>query len=1366
MSTRPKNKIILKTRQNKIKGTEKEIKDKDNENKKKRKITLKIKNKNIEKKIKNINKSVKDKEIEKIKIIFKTKKKKENKKNSKKDNTIQNDYNKNYDDQDHKDHEAYEEKHNYTKYYPSILDTNFSKSIANHNIFKKYKLTTDPKKLKSLYNAFETNKSSVIALSDESRKKMSSVYILKPTQKLLRNFMSPYTPYRSLLIYHEMGVGKTCTAITIAESLKSIVKNSNTKIYVIRPDEIVRQVFDINAIRNGKPNYQCTGDTYIKNQNPNFQELLENCSIKGNEHSCDQLKTKVDKEIKQIYEFTGSKSWAYSVLKELNMKTKGMPEGKEKEDKIRQIISNKFNNSVIIVDEAHELHSNDSQTKIVPPVLNKVLKYSSNLRLIFLTATPIYDKPQNIISIINYFLINDKREPLKENDIFDINGNLKEGSRKILEDSTRGYISYLRGNNPYEFPIRLSAKYNIPEQMLDLNNYPKKDAFDKKLSKEDRIKYLDLVDCPLQKQQLEILNYHIKNNKIPDLSENDLDKYLENDPEFIYPSSDDENSTIFESNKYENENEDEDDDSNVYVNSNVKEEKLNKKKKLTLKLKSKKKNAKYTAKSIAKSTMNLIHIDEEHQPLPTKAVAYQLERQLNNFVFQSLEECNKNVKFTSGTTGLNQIATKQHGKWTYEFNNPEYGKRFKLPELYNWGAKIGKVLERVMKSTGRVFIYTGFIDSGIIPIAFALEMNGYRRYGPNIAPILENKYKDQTYRGDYIIYTGTQSQSMYAKDYLDKGSDMIKETNVKVFIGTSKASQGLNLFGYREVHIIDPWHNINLIEQSIGRAIRNGSHLHLPPQERNVTVYQYATTMGDKESFDLKIYKICENKAVKAGIIEKILKENAFDCELNKDVNFYDVKTYGNKIPLITSNNKNIMVSLADAEYSRSCFYMKDCNFKCSDGSRISRSLVSNKYSNTPIMRFNYEKDVEEYKNLIIQLIQNSFNLKIDNLKQYLKNINKSISDDDKDETLKKDTEIHELTLDDDIFNTAIQDIINTDLIITDRLGRRGKISLSGEYLRFIPEGNLDPNISIQKQQMKQPNIFSQIDLKEYISTLDEKQKNVIEFEIKNYDEILSKALFNKTEEIFYNVNDKDYNYNVKLKFEEILEIVFSKLLYSLKVIIIKTLLEKIIEINNNDEKGFGLAKGKDKTLKLTENEKKLEPIISKHIIYMKDVYHDAKQNDNPIKNIYGFIIQNEAKLELFYLNNNNVFEKTLGNITKIIEYKKQIMSKTPYSQLYGFLKYEKKNSEPVFKITDIISKGDKKSVRGLTCRSKKTSEIKKTLNKLDDRLIRSGIKYQSIPAFCNDVEVLLRRNDLLKKNGKNWFYSPEEHYIFFEYGN
>ena len=124
-----------------------------------------------------------------------------------------------------------------------------------------------------------------------------------------------------------------------------------------------------------------------------------------------------------------------------------------------------------------------------------------------------------------------------------------------------------------------------------------------------------------------------------------------------------------------------------------------------------------------------------------------------------------------------------------------------------------------------------------------------------------------------------------------------------------------------------------------------------------------------------------------------------------------------------------------------------------------------------------------------------------------------------------------------------------------------------------------------------------------------------------------------------------------------------------------------------------------------------------------------------------------------------------MGNLTKIIENKKEILSKPPYANIYGFLKYEKKNSEPVFKITDIISKGEKKSVRGLTCNSITSSEIKKILNKLDDKIIRYGIKYQSKLAFCNDVEFLLKRNDLINKNGKKWFYTPESYYIMFEYG-
>ena len=36
-------------------------------------------------------------------------------------------------------------------------------------------------------------------------------------QKLISNFINPHTPYDGLLLVHEMGTGKTCTAVGVAE---------------------------------------------------------------------------------------------------------------------------------------------------------------------------------------------------------------------------------------------------------------------------------------------------------------------------------------------------------------------------------------------------------------------------------------------------------------------------------------------------------------------------------------------------------------------------------------------------------------------------------------------------------------------------------------------------------------------------------------------------------------------------------------------------------------------------------------------------------------------------------------------------------------------------------------------------------------------------------------------------------------------------------------------------------------------------------------------------------------------------------------------------------------------------------------------
>ena len=500
---------------------------------------------------------------------------------------------------------------------------------------------------------------------------------------------------------------------------------------------------------------------------------------------------------------------------------------------------------------------------------------------------------------------------------------------------------------------------------------------------------------------------------------------------------------------------------------------------------------------------------------------------------------------------------------------------------------------------------------------------------------------------------------------------------------------------------------------------------------------------------------------------------------------------------------------------------MKDCSFKCSNNDndnndnndinninnnsnskktknkskKITLKLKTKKniknndtntdnynYKDFPIMRFNIDKDIDEYKNLIKQLMKTSFNIKIENLKLYLNNIINNINTDivdnnNNDKFNKKNKKItfknkkfsmttnktklksnnnnnnninNEIkdTFFNETFYRAIQEIINDNTIIIDKFNRNSKIVISGNYLRLVPEQNLQPNIAIQKQEIKTPiTTLSQIDIKQYIVDLTDKQKKFITDKDYDYNEILNKYIIEKAEQIFYGTySTRDYKYNVIMNLQEIIEFIFYKLKYSYKNIIIKTILYKIINGNQ-----------------LTFNEKKLETSLQEHIILIKYIYPNSTENIKYEKNIYGYIIQNLNNLELFnYNHQTKTFEKDSGNIKKVIEYKYNLLNSTPKNKLYGFLKYEK-NNEVVFKITDIDEKGDKKSVKGITCKTMSTTNIKNNLYKLNTKLLKN-IKHNSISSLCIDMEYLFKYNDKIKLNNKKWFYTPEEYYIYFEY--
>ena len=163
-----------------------------------------------------------------------------------------------------------------------------------------------------------------------------------------------------------------------------------------------------------------------------------------------------------------------------------------------------------------------------------------------------------------------------------------------------------------------------------------------------------------------------------------------------------------------------------------------------------------------------------------------------------------------------------------------------------------------------------------------------------------------------------------------------------------------------------------------------------------------------------------------------------------------------------------------------------------------------------------------------MQLLSTHPNLKIDNLRQYLKKF--IYGDNDDTVKYKSARKAEDEWEDEEAFQEAISEIINNNIKIKDKFGRSGLIALTGEYLRFIPDDNLIPNVAIQKQYVKTPLLRSEIDLKNYITRINEEHKKIIDEQEYNYEDIINTTL-ERIEHIFYGVSEK---FNVKYKFNDI----------------------------------------------------------------------------------------------------------------------------------------------------------------------------------------------------------------------------------------
>ena len=711
-------------------------------------------------------------------------------------------------------------------YYPDLEDPDFTSKISNNKEFLIHKIPDYP----IINNVRDF---------DEVSNKLCGKFDKMLYQHFIGQYISYRTPYRSTLLYHGVGVGKTCSSITIAESLLSSQVTTEPTVWVIMPQSLKNsfktEVFKIDGFDTleGLSN-QCTDQNYIK--------LLNIYKSTFNKDKRDK------KDKKEKRDNKGNKKEG---VKEYREKLKGELKALLKTrydiftyDRFAKHIKDNYNNKivenkVIIIDEAHNIRSTNKKVKDTYLALMKCLEKGVNNRLVLLSATPMYNEPRDILELLKLLLINDKRTNiLTENKkIFNNKTfNIEDPNViKLLTNLSGRYISYLKGKNPFTFALKLNPS-NSGIKVLD--KAPSKDMNNKAIKKEN-LSWLKNIDD------------EIVISKLGEAQKKIIDK-LE---KLVLDGSDDDDIDIGE----------EDDDSDN-KNNNMK----------------------------LLQPMNIVYDTE----IGIKG--------FYNFFSKTKNDDPIELKYTSG------------------YNNAL------LPDEEHLGKYSGKFLNIcnfIRKSKGIVVIYSRFLLSGIIPIAICLEHLGYKREGA------DNILKDAEVVRDKPVYDGVNSPKYCIltsdkKEYMGntKIDDLIKIINseanhngakIKVILITPVASEGLSFYNTREIHLTEPWYHFNRADQIIGRGIRNCRHNQLNIENRNVSVFMHASVNDDekRESIDINAFRISTRKYIESKKIDKLIMDNAVDCFLMKNINYFPKSIFKlDNINIETSQGALIKYNYGDKE--------------------------------------------------------------------------------------------------------------------------------------------------------------------------------------------------------------------------------------------------------------------------------------------------------------------------------------------------------------------------------------------------------------------------------------------------------------------
>ena len=760
-------------------------------------------------------------------------------------------------------------------------------------------------------------------------------FMMLQHQKIVQTYLNSYTPYRGLLLYHGLGSGKTCSSIGILEGLKE-----ERKIFIMTPASLQK---------NYRTQMKFCGDIIFRNnhcwkfvssdQQDNIYKLLDDYLILHHKYY-KKITDYIDSN-KGVWMITRGEpnyeSLSNSVKNKLNewidllMTTKyqfinynGIK--KKRWDELKSN-SNPFENSVIVIDEAHnfvgQIHNKlRTKTQSVSTEMYESIMKANNCKVILLSGTPYTNQPSELSVMINlisgYTILHEFifDHPIKKDTILD-----------TLDDSIKIYcnIQYTRKSikiirNPYGFittPTGLRYQKDSPfisdEIFIEnIKQYFKGEKLEVKTYKykrmpDDEKEFNSLfvkTELSGPNQGLKVIDRKKKfQTRIAGLI-----SYL-GDKTSLMPTL---RTTKIERIPMSGHQ------LTQYKQYESRERKM----------KGPKGDTSY--KVFTRAACNFVFDDDLlERPFPEKITTekdfdyVKKEERLieidaltedgdviieNKHYEQAISNFIRNVLSNRDKLFYNDIQKMSDYDDYIKPNEEIYG-------LDKYSPKFKRILENIVNDEEESkhschLLYSSFRRiEGIEMMRLLLKYQGYRelvvykdKSGYNIR--LEGDYSKEQYTKHkvFALYTGTEEKeakeiirNIYNSQLENLSSNLRQIINelygdeannlngdlIQLLMITASGAEGIDLQNTRYVHIMEPyWHHVR-IDQVIGRARRICSHHRLPEKRQNVKVFQYISEMEHEkkeESSDLYLEKIMNNKKILSESFLDTLKEVAIDC--------------------------------------------------------------------------------------------------------------------------------------------------------------------------------------------------------------------------------------------------------------------------------------------------------------------------------------------------------------------------------------------------------------------------------------------------------------------------------------------------------